>query len=86
MEPEPDDLDALIASNVRAHRARLRITQEDLADELGWSRPPVSYLEAGTRRVTLIDAVALCKALRIDLRELLRGASADVLDALGIDQ
>ncbi|WBQ02933.1 helix-turn-helix domain-containing protein [Kribbella sp. CA-293567] len=81
---KPEEIDALIAENVRAARARRRLRQEDLADELGWSRPVVGTLESGTRRVTLADAVALCAALNINLRELLQGAPADVFEALGI--
>lgn len=60
----PDEIDQLVAGNVRAARARHRITQETLADEMGWSRPTVSTLEARTRRVTLADAAALCAAPR----------------------
>jgi DNA-binding XRE family transcriptional regulator len=52
----PEEIDTLIASNVRALRARRRERQEDLAGELGWSRPTVGALEAGTRRVTVADA------------------------------
>lgn len=81
----PDEIDKLVASNVRAARARLRIRQEDLADDIGWARATVSALEGGTRRVTLADAVALCGALRIDLRELLRGATPDALHTLGLE-
>lgn len=82
---KPEELDALVAGNVRAARARLRLRQEDLADEMGWSRPTVGSVEAGTRRVTLADAVALCGALNLSLRELLQGAPEDVLQALRID-
>jgi transcriptional regulator with XRE-family HTH domain len=78
----PEEIDALVAGNVRATRARLRMRQDDLADLLGWSRPTVTSLEAGTRRVLLADAVSLCAALQIDLAELLRGADADVLETL----
>ena len=35
--PAPEELDALIAGNVRAVHARLRLRQEDLADDMGWS-------------------------------------------------
>jgi hypothetical protein len=38
---------------------------------MGWSRPTVSALEAGTRWITLADTVALCEALKLDLAELL---------------
>jgi transcriptional regulator with XRE-family HTH domain len=80
-----EDIDGLVASNVRAARARLRMRQEDLADEMEWSRATVGALENGTRRVTLADAVALCAALKMDLRELLRGAPPDALRTLGLE-
>lgn len=83
---KPEELDDLVASNVRAHRARLKLRQLDLADDMGWTPSIVSALEAGTRRITLADAVALCEALKIDLRQLLAGAPADVLQSLGIDR
>ncbi|TDD16427.1 XRE family transcriptional regulator [Kribbella turkmenica] len=76
----PDELDKLIAGNVRAARARHRMRQEDLADELDWTRSVVGSLENGTRRVTLADAVALCGALKMNLRELLQGAPEDSQD------
>ncbi len=34
-----EEIDQLVAANVRAARARRRMRQEDLADEMGWSRP-----------------------------------------------
>ncbi|MGW5402690.1 helix-turn-helix domain-containing protein [Streptomyces sp. NPDC003952] len=82
--PSAKPLDALIASNVRATRARLGIQQQDLADRLGWARPTVSDLERGKRRVTVDDAANICVALEIDLAELLRGADADVFRAFGL--
>jgi transcriptional regulator with XRE-family HTH domain len=81
----PEEIDGLVAANVRALRARRRERQEDLAGELGWSRPTVGSLEAGTRRVTLADAVALCRVLEVDLRELLRGADEEIFRALGVN-
>jgi transcriptional regulator with XRE-family HTH domain len=81
----PGQIDALVAENVRATRARRRLRQEDLADALGWSRATITTLENGSRRVTLADAVFLCRALEVDLRELLRGAPADVLNDLGVN-
>lgn len=83
---DQEALDELVAGNVRAARARLKMRQEDLADELGWSRPVVGTLENGNRRVTLADALALCKALRMDLGDLLQGAPADVFRTFGIDR
>jgi transcriptional regulator with XRE-family HTH domain len=77
-----EELDQLVAGNVRAARARQRLTQQDLADELGWSRPVVGTLENGNRRVTLADALLLCQALNLSLRELLQGAPEDVIEGL----
>lgn len=80
-----EEVDQLVAANVRSARARIRMRQEDLADELEWARATVGALENGSRRVTLADALALCAALRIDLRELLRGAPTEVFHTFGLD-
>lgn len=89
MNHEPvatDPIDSLIAANVRAIRAHRQIRQEDLATDLGWSRPVVGDLENGRRRVTVADMLALCRALEVDLRELLRGLDADDLRILGLER
>ena len=72
-EVPTEEVDATIAANARAIRARRQERQEDLAAELGWSRPVVGDLENGRRRVTVADDIALWRALEVDLRELLRG-------------
>jgi transcriptional regulator with XRE-family HTH domain len=81
-----EQIDSLIAANVRAIRARRQERQEDLAADLGWSRPVVGDLENGRRRVTMADVIALCRALEVDLNELLRGVSEDDLRVLGLDR
>jgi transcriptional regulator with XRE-family HTH domain len=83
---EAAEIDRLIAGNVRAHRARLQLTQQELADQLDWSRKSYGALEAGARRVTVADAMALCAALKIDLAELLRGAPPEATQPLGLTQ
>lgn len=82
--PSAKPIDALIAGNVRAARARAGLQQQDLADRLRWSRPTVSDLERGKRRVTVDDAAKICAALEIDLAELLRGVDDEVFRALGL--
>lgn len=77
-------LDALVAGNVRAQRAKRRWTQQELADEMEWSRASLLSLENESRRVTLNDVVDLCRALEVPLAELLRGADLEVLKELGI--
>lgn len=83
---KPEELDGLVAANVRAARARLDVRQLDLADDMGWTQGTVSAVEKGTRRITLADAIALCGALQIDLRQLLAGVDPEVLSTLGIDR
>lgn len=78
------ELDTLVATNVRAQRAMKRLTQQELADDLGWPRTSVLSLENESRRVTLSDVVDLCRALEVPLSELLRGADPEVLRELGI--
>ena len=80
----PEDLEALVAGNVRAARARARMRQEDLADEIGFTRPAVTHLENGTRRLALVEAVAVCAALKITMGELFHGAPDEVLQTLGL--
>jgi transcriptional regulator with XRE-family HTH domain len=81
-----EEIDSLIAANVRSIRARRQERQEDLAAELGWSRPVVGDLENGRRRVTMADVIALCRVLEVDLNELLRGIDRDDLKVLGLDR
>ena len=57
-----------------------------MADELGWDRAIVSRIEAGRRRIQLADAIALCEALQIDMRQLLAGVDVATLRRLGLDR
>lgn len=78
--PDVSGLDAVVAGNVRALRARKRWRQADLAEALGWSRSVVAALEAGERRVTLADAAALCSAFDVGLPVLCLGIPTEVED------
>lgn len=82
----PDELDGLVAANVRAARAYRNLRQEDLADELGWDRAIISRIEAGRRRIQLADAIALCEVLDIELTQLLQGIPVETLRKLGLDR
>jgi len=46
----------------------------------------VGDLENGRRRVTMAEMVKLCRALEVDLNELLRGIDDDDLRLLGLDR
>lgn len=83
---KPEELDALIAGNVRAQRGRLKLRQEDLADDMGVDRKLIVRIEAGQRRITISDALALCAALHLDLRQLLAGVEPEALETFGLDR
>jgi transcriptional regulator with XRE-family HTH domain len=75
---------AVIASNVRAERARRRWTQSDLGERMGWPRSSISDVESGRRKVTADDLVAFCMALEVSLAKLADGADEVELRALGL--
>ena len=77
-------LDDAVATSVRAGRARLRLTQHELAERLGWPRSTLAILEQSRRRVTLEDLPALCRVFEISLKELLRHAASEDIAALNL--
>ena len=78
------DLGAVVASNVRAERARRGWRQKDLAERMAWSIGMVSDTESGQRRIGVADMPKLCRALGVPLADLLRGADVEDLRALGV--
>jgi transcriptional regulator with XRE-family HTH domain len=78
------DLAAVVANNIRAERARRGWKQRELADRMGWSIGMVSDTESGQRRIGISDLPKLCRAFEVPLAELIRGASHEDIDALGL--
>ncbi len=78
------DLAAVVASNVRAERARRRWKQRELAALLNWSIGMVSDTESGQRRIGISDLPNFCRAFQVPLSELVKGADPEDLDALGL--
>lgn len=54
-----------IGKNIKALRERAGLTQEDLAEILGISRPAVTSIETGGRRVSTDELVRLARALGV---------------------
>lgn len=82
-QPAPR-LGDVVSAAVRAERARLRLTQEQLARRLGWSTSTLGDLESGKRRPTVDDLPLLCEALGVPMAELVRRGSPDDLRHLGL--
>lgn len=74
----------VVVANVRAERARVRMTQRQLAERLGWSVGTLADLEAGRRRPAVDDLPRLCAALNVTLVDLLARADPDDLRRLGL--
>jgi transcriptional regulator with XRE-family HTH domain len=66
-----------LAANVRAHRARLGFSQEDLAAAAGLHRTYVGAVERSERNVTLSSLEALASALGVTVPELLAPGGGD---------
>jgi DNA-binding Xre family transcriptional regulator len=79
-----EDMNAVIAANVRAERTRRGWRQKDLGDRLSWSLSQVCDLENRKRAVRASELPLLCWALDMALRDLLAGADPGDLTALGI--
>lgn len=60
----------VIAGNLRACRARVRMTQEDVAKAIGCSEATIQNYEAGTVGISYENAWALCDLFGISLDEL----------------
>ena len=93
LDSHPESADALgmtatasdfAARNVRAERARRRWSQQQLGELLGWSQSKVTAIESGQRKLSLDQAVELCKVFEVPLAKLLEGADQEDLDALGV--
>lgn len=50
---------------VAALRADAKLTQQELADKLGYSRASIANIETGRQRVLLSDVFDFAKALRV---------------------
>jgi transcriptional regulator with XRE-family HTH domain len=79
-----DALALVIQRAVRAERARLGISQAELADRLGWSRSRIAAVETGARRIYAHELPELCQSLEIELPEFLARAPADDRRWLGL--
>jgi transcriptional regulator with XRE-family HTH domain len=66
------DMRKLVGRNVRAVRQARGMTQEQLAEESGFSQQYISDLERGRRNPTVVSLYELAQALKSTPIELLR--------------
>jgi transcriptional regulator with XRE-family HTH domain len=73
-----------LAGGIRAERARLGITQEELGRRIGRAKQTVSEIEAGTASLAAEDLPDVCRALGCTLAELLDRADPADRGVLGV--
>lgn len=66
------DLQRALGRNLRAHRERLGISQEKLAEQLGYNRTYIGSIEQGKRNLSLRSVEHLAEQLGVGAMELLR--------------
>ena len=55
----------LFGEAVKDHRLEIEMTQEDLSNKVGFSRPSVCNIENGRQRVSLDDVIKFAKSLKM---------------------
>jgi transcriptional regulator with XRE-family HTH domain len=70
MQASAGKLLKIFGRSVRSLRKQRRLSQESLAEACGLSRNYISDIERGVRNPGVLALVALAKALRVPLREL----------------
>ncbi len=63
-----------IGKNIRFFRAKAKLTQTQIAEQLGCSTEHYSHVENGTRHIQLEMLINVCRCLDVSLEEILRGA------------
>ena len=71
-----NDLKTLLGSAIKAYRASLGISQEELARRAGLHRTYVSDLERGARNPSIESIEKLSRALRISVVKLFQAAAS----------
>lgn len=65
-----------LGENIRNRREELSMTQQQLADEVGVSRPLIAQIERGTRALNVIIGLDIAKALHCELNDIISGKGA----------
>ncbi len=74
--PDRDVLER-IGANVRAERARRRLTQEQLADRAGLAVTQVARMERGEVDSGVTKYVSIARALHMDVSDLFEGLAVE---------
>ena len=73
-----------LGAKIKAHRRALRLTQQQLADQLGISRASLANVETGRQRVLVHQLFELADQLSISVQDLLP-ESSEAYDLKSLD-
>ncbi len=76
------DLQRVVGENLKAIRFRMGVSQESLAEQLGFHRTYLASMERGERNLSLRSLERLAQMLSLDPIDLLRPISASKLRRL----
>jgi len=65
------DICNIVGTNIRMHRTRLRLSQEELAFRASIGRSYLSQIENGKKNITILMLLDLSKALGVEPVQLL---------------
>lgn len=66
-----------LGNNISSIRTKKGISQDDLAKEIGLSRPSIANIEKGKQRPSIYTLIQICTYLGVELLELLPLSSQD---------
>lgn len=66
-----------LGNNISSIRTKKGISQDDLAKEIGLSRPSIANIEKGKQRPSIFTLMQICNLLGVELLELLPISSQD---------
>ena len=75
-----EETDTAVGVNLRRLRLKAQMTQQELAERIGWQRIAIAQAESGKRRFRIDDLAALCSGLGVSYRALLAGQNDTVHD------
>lgn len=73
-----------IARAIRAERGRENLSQQELANLLGWSREKLSAVEGMRSKISIDELIAVCRALNVPLSVLAGELDYTDKETLGI--
>lgn len=71
MKADIDRLYGLIGARLKSQRTALGLTQEQLANPVGFERTSITNIEKGRQRLSIHALYEICFALQIEVRDVL---------------